>query len=46
MISCDMCEDWFHFECVGLERISTAELEQKFFCPDCSKKVEKGTDGI
>lgn len=40
MIACDnsKCKyEWFHYKCVGL----TAEPTGKWYCPDCTKKLEK-----
>ncbi|KAJ3106526.1 hypothetical protein HDU97_006119 [Phlyctochytrium planicorne] len=42
MIACDTCEDWFHFDCVGLT-VSEAEAIVSYQCPQCrptdSKKI-------
>lgn len=41
MIGCDLCDDWYHFACMGIEH-EPAE-EEKWFCPRCTKKKgEKG----
>ncbi|KAI1391948.1 uncharacterized protein F4822DRAFT_389012 [Hypoxylon trugodes] len=39
MISCDVCEDWFHGECVHLDKEVGEKLVERFVCPNC-------TDGI
>ena len=39
MVCCDTCEEWFHFECVG---ITTAPAENESFeCMSCAKKRRK-----
>ena len=35
MVQCDMCSDWFHFECAGLSN-DFATLEE-WFCQKCSR---------
>ncbi|KAK6092942.1 hypothetical protein MT418_006932 [Batrachochytrium dendrobatidis] len=34
MIGCDTCDEWFHFECVGLS-VLEAEAISKYMCPNC-----------
>jgi COMPASS component SPP1 len=36
MIQCDACEDWFHGECVNLDKDTGENLVEKFVCPNCS----------
>jgi COMPASS component SPP1 len=36
MISCDVCEDWFHGECVNLEKEIGEKLVERFVCPNCT----------
>ncbi|SPN99966.1 uncharacterized protein DNG_02818 [Cephalotrichum gorgonifer] len=36
MISCEKCEDWFHGECVDLDKVTGETLVEKFICPNCS----------
>lgn len=36
MISCDVCEDWFHGECVKLEKETGEKLVERFVCPNCT----------
>ncbi|KAL2256572.1 hypothetical protein VTK26DRAFT_1467 [Humicola hyalothermophila] len=36
MISCDRCEDWFHGECVGMDKHTGENLVQKYICPNCT----------
>ncbi|KAI1778968.1 hypothetical protein F4818DRAFT_403030 [Hypoxylon cercidicola] len=36
MISCDVCEDWFHGECVDLEKDTGEKLVERFVCPNCT----------
>ncbi|XP_078480954.1 uncharacterized protein LOC100185461 [Ciona intestinalis] len=45
MISCDVCEDWFHGDCVGISLQRGKKMEQKqedYICPNCIKKSKKG----
>uniref|UniRef100_A0A0R3TL22 PHD-type domain-containing protein n=1 Tax=Rodentolepis nana TaxID=102285 RepID=A0A0R3TL22_RODNA len=34
MVGCDGCDDWFHFQCVGLDKAPETE---KWFCPSCTR---------
>jgi PHD-finger len=36
MIQCDQCEDWFHGECVKLDKELGENLVEKFVCPNCT----------
>ncbi|KAK0633137.1 hypothetical protein B0T14DRAFT_417754 [Immersiella caudata] len=36
MIACDRCEDWFHGECIGMDKYTGENLVQKYICPNCS----------
>ncbi|KAL7055592.1 hypothetical protein AAHC03_022843 [Spirometra sp. Aus1] len=36
-IGCDLCQDWFHFKCVGLKPGSAADLGDSWHCPDCKR---------
>ncbi|OTB04674.1 hypothetical protein M426DRAFT_58165 [Hypoxylon sp. CI-4A] len=36
MISCDVCEDWFHGECVQLDKETGEKLVERFVCPNCT----------
>ncbi|KAI1311198.1 hypothetical protein F5Y03DRAFT_323740 [Xylaria venustula] len=36
MISCDVCEDWFHGECVDLSKEVGEKLVERFVCPNCT----------
>lgn len=36
MISCDACEDWFHGECVKLDKETGEKLVERFVCPNCT----------
>jgi len=38
MIQCKTCEDWFHFDCVGLQENNVPE---EYLCPNCSKQDSK-----
>mmetsp|Transcript_13256 Transcript_13256/g.24859 ORF Transcript_13256/g.24859 Transcript_13256/m.24859 type:complete len:331 (+) Transcript_13256:1590-2582(+) len=37
MIACDICDNWFHDECVGLTPTEAASVET-YVCPQCSQK--------
>ncbi|KAI7794203.1 histone lysine demethylase PHF8 [Triplophysa rosa] len=34
MIECDVCQDWFHGSCVGVEEDKAAEIDL-YHCPNC-----------
>lgn len=36
MIGCDVCEDWFHGECVNLDKETGEKLVERFVCPNCT----------
>ena len=36
MIGCDVCEDWFHGECVQLDKETGEKLVERFVCPNCT----------
>ncbi|ROV91589.1 hypothetical protein VSDG_07919 [Cytospora chrysosperma] len=36
MISCDMCDDWFHGECVQIDKAVGEALIQRYVCPRCT----------
>ena len=36
MIGCDICEDWFHGECVQIEKVVGENLIERFVCPNCA----------
>ncbi|KAK3996916.1 Set1 complex component spp1 [Cladorrhinum sp. PSN332] len=36
MIACDRCEDWFHGECIGMDKWTGENLVQKYICPNCT----------
>lgn len=38
MVSCDKCEEWFHWHCVG---ITSEPTEEHWFCKKCSKSIKK-----
>jgi PHD finger protein len=40
MIGCDVCEDWFHGECVGIDKDVGEHLIERFVCPNCSNRDE------
>lgn len=44
MVACDDCEEWYHYECVGLRAPKDDEDDEKiapknFTCPPCCMKV-------
>ncbi|KAM8793692.1 histone lysine demethylase PHF8 [Eudromia elegans] len=36
MIECDVCQDWFHGSCVGVEEEAAAEIDL-YHCPKCQE---------
>ncbi|CAM1506282.1 Fc.00g059230.m01.CDS01 [Cosmosporella sp. VM-42] len=36
MIFCENCEDWFHGECIHLDKDIGESLIEKFICPNCT----------
>lgn len=42
MVLCDGCDEWYHFDCVGLT-VQQAQAEQNWRCGYCRSSV--GTDG-
>ncbi|KAH8662070.1 hypothetical protein BX600DRAFT_512947 [Xylariales sp. PMI_506] len=36
MIGCDICEDWFHGECINIEKELGEKLIERFVCPNCT----------
>ncbi|KAL2283987.1 hypothetical protein FJTKL_09221 [Diaporthe vaccinii] len=38
MISCDMCNDWFHGECVNIDKTIGEALIQRYVCPGCTDR--------
>ncbi|KAF2996345.1 hypothetical protein E8E14_005164 [Neopestalotiopsis sp. 37M] len=36
MISCDVCDDWFHGECVNIRKELGEKLIERFVCPNCT----------
>lgn len=36
MIACDVCEDWFHGECVGVDKAVGEALIVRYVCPRCT----------
>ncbi|KAM7541031.1 hypothetical protein Aperf_G00000034576 [Anoplocephala perfoliata] len=37
MVGCDSCDDWYHFQCLGL---TSAPETEKWFCPVCVRAQE------
>ncbi|KAK4157026.1 Set1 complex component spp1 [Chaetomidium leptoderma] len=37
MIACDRCEDWYHGECIGMDKHTGEKLVQKYICPHCTE---------
>lgn len=35
MVSCDVCEDWYHLRCVGITQ-TAAKSMKKYICPVCT----------
>jgi hypothetical protein len=38
MIGCDVCDEWYHFECVGLT-LQDAQLIDRYVCPVCERRT-------
>lgn len=41
MICCDICQEWFHGECVGVSETQGRQMERKgqeYICPPCAVK--------
>ena len=38
MICCENCEDWFHGECINLNKDIGESLIEKFVCPNCTDR--------
>ncbi|KAK2593937.1 hypothetical protein QQS21_008344 [Conoideocrella luteorostrata] len=36
MICCESCEDWFHGECIDMNKEIGENLIEKFICPNCT----------
>jgi COMPASS component SPP1 len=36
MIACERCEDWFHGECIGMDKYTGENLVQQYICPNCT----------
>ncbi|CAH8571715.1 unnamed protein product [Schistosoma mattheei] len=43
-IGCDLCRDWFHFECVGLDPKDSDKLGDSWHCPDCKQAELKANE--
>lgn len=40
MVGCDECEDWYHFDCLRLDK-RYEKLYYKFYCPYCQEDRDK-----
>uniref|UniRef100_A0A3Q0QPE3 Death inducer-obliterator 1 n=1 Tax=Amphilophus citrinellus TaxID=61819 RepID=A0A3Q0QPE3_AMPCI len=43
MICCDICQEWFHGECVGVSETQGRQMEKKgqeYICPPCTLKKQ------
>lgn len=38
MICCETCDDWFHGECINLDKGIGESLIEKFVCPNCTNE--------
>lgn len=46
MIGCDKCDEWYHFDCVGLDITQIPNIDTyEFVCPECCKKSQKTSAG-
>lgn len=46
MIQCDLCQDWFHFDCIGLNAVllfihSQEQVPENYKCPICQNRILK-----
>ena len=39
MIGCDACDEWYHFQCVGIEE--APPRRQKWYCPECAPRKRR-----
>ncbi|KAF4977433.1 hypothetical protein FZEAL_6045 [Fusarium zealandicum] len=39
MICCEKCEDWFHGECINMNKDIGEALIEKFICPNCTNET-------
>lgn len=40
MIGCDLCDEWYHGECIGIEKEVGELLIERFVCSSCTKEEE------
>jgi hypothetical protein len=45
MIQCDVCRDWFHFSCLGIDEDSIGDSDP-FSCPACERSKPRVTVGF
>lgn len=46
-IGCDLCQDWFHFTCVGLNPDTPPEeIGDSWLCSECRKAEAKAKDEV
>ncbi|ORY67619.1 uncharacterized protein BCR38DRAFT_338126 [Pseudomassariella vexata] len=43
MIGCDVCEDWFHGECIHIDKELGEKLIERFVCPRCTDGIDNYT---
>lgn len=36
MIACERCEDWFHGDCIKMDKYTGENLVQQYICPNCT----------
>lgn len=41
MIMCEICEEWFHYSCVGIQE---GKEPENFYCAECLTKMESNND--
>jgi len=44
MIGCDGCQEWFHFDCLGMDKNEQlrVQAQERYYCPQCEKSGEGG----
>jgi hypothetical protein len=43
MIACDICDTWYHGDCVGITEAESAQID-RFYCENCAHEFGVRTD--